>query len=183
MRIRGIAFGFIAFLSFLWIILLCIAIFAQWEFMDRVERSLIIIMMLVDFLTVIMIPFLLIQEFRPWLDAARFLFLFAAHSGIAIFFTSRSSSFQCPSSVPDQQAVCGLIILFVVIASWLVPVLAVGYSCGLAYYVYRLSKMPPVAQEDTESQDAEKQQKTAQHESFQSKSSHRSYVTSYGYAV
>jgi len=111
--------------------------------------------------------------------------------------------------VADQQAVCGLIILFVIIASWLVPVLGsftsfrlcslrlriitylvLGYSCGLAYLVYRLSKVPPAIQDDVEKQDTEtipetipsqtKQQKFMSHQSFQS--THRSHA-SFGYAI
>jgi hypothetical protein len=39
----------------------------------------------------------LVQEFRLWFDAARSLFLFASHLGIAIWFSCKKSSLECVS--------------------------------------------------------------------------------------
>ncbi|CAA7271805.1 unnamed protein product [Cyclocybe aegerita] len=171
LRIRTVSFSVIISLCFLWIILLCLIIFSKWDLLDRTERPLVVIMLLIDTITVIVLPILLIQPFRAWLDAARFLFLFAAHCGIAGGFASKTPSFQCSSSVPDEVAICNLIILFINVCSWFVPILVVGYACGLAFLMYRLSKSVEASAVD----DVEKQ-KSSVHNSFHSQ-------VSYGYAI
>ncbi|KAH9484207.1 hypothetical protein JR316_0003687 [Psilocybe cubensis] len=153
LRARAISFSCIMFLGLLWIIIHSLCLFAQWDVMDHFERSLIFIMLLVNTATLIMLPILLINEFRPWLDATRCLFLILCHFGMAIFFAVKKSSFQCIYSNPDQDAVCDLIILYISVTSWFIPVLVVGYSCGLAYLVYRVSQT-----QDTTPNDVEKQQ-------------------------
>jgi len=161
LKIRALLFSCIIFLSFLWIILLCVTIFSQWDLMDRTERSLILIVMFVDTLTTVMLPILLLQPFRPWLDAARFFFVFLSHSGIAILFVIKKSSIQCSSQVVDQEAVCGLVILFVIITSWFIPALAVCYFCGLFYLVHRLSKMSLESTRDVETQSTQSHESLA----------------------
>lgn len=144
LRARTISFSCIVFLSFLWIILISLCLFSQWDVMDHIERSLILIMLFINTITVILIPILLLQTFRPWLDAARLFFLMVSHCGVAIFFAVKSSSFQCVSSVADQEAICGLIILYISVTSWFIPVLVIGYACGLAFLVHRLTKVQTV---------------------------------------
>ncbi|PPQ86891.1 hypothetical protein CVT25_012610 [Psilocybe cyanescens] len=119
--------------------------------------SLLLIMLLINSTTVIMLPILLIQDFRPWLDGARSLFLVLCHFGIAMFFAVKRPSFQCIYPVPDQEAVCSLIILYVSVTSWFIPVLVLGYSCGLAYLVYRVARV----QVTTTPNDIEKQEVNA----------------------
>jgi hypothetical protein len=70
------------------------------------------IMLLVEFLTVILVPLLcvvdrsqgcsvllflrsLATEFRLWLDAARSFLLFASHFGIAVWFACKTPSMIC----------------------------------------------------------------------------------------
>ncbi|KAF9483905.1 hypothetical protein BDN70DRAFT_873305 [Pholiota conissans] len=157
LRLRTIALGCILFLSFLWIILVCIVMFAQWDLLDHIERSLLIIMLFIDTITVIMIPILLIQPFRAWLDAARVFFLILMHFGIALFFVIKTPSFECLSSDGDlsQEATCTTIIVFVNVFNWAVPLLAFVYGCGLALLVHRQSKAqtsPSSFQADVEKQ-------------------------------
>jgi len=150
--IRSIAFSSIIFLCFLWIVLLSAVLFAQWDTMNRTERSLIFIMLVIDSITVIMLPLLLLQSFRLWLDAARFFLLIILHTGIAGLFTYKTSGFQCSSAQSvDQRAVCSLIVLFVIISSWLVAACIIGYACGLAILFVRLSRVSPVPLVDPES--------------------------------
>ncbi|KAF8163192.1 hypothetical protein B0H34DRAFT_694488 [Crassisporium funariophilum] len=153
MRTRSLSFSCIIFLSFSWTIFLSIVLFLQWDMLDHTQRSSIAIMLCINAITVIMMPILLLQPFRPWLDAARFLLLIILHFGIAGFIVSRDSTSQCSAQPGDQAAVCSLIILFVTIASWLVPVLVIGYLCGLTFLMFRLSKLHPAPEGDIEKQD------------------------------
>jgi len=150
--IRTIAFSLIMFLCFLWIILLTVALFAQWDVMNRTERSLIFVILAVDSITIIILPILLLRPFRPWLDAARFCFLIILHTGVTGLFTYKSHEFQCFSAQSvDQGAVCNLIVLYVIVASWLVAVCIMGYACGLAVLYGKLSRAPEVLPADPES--------------------------------
>jgi len=142
--IRSIAFSLIMFLCFLWIILLSIALFAQWDVMNHTERSLMFIILAVDSFTLVMLPILLLRQFRPWLDAARFGLLIILHTGVTGLFTYKSHEFQCSSAqTVDQGAVCNLIVLYVIIFSWLVAACIIGYACGLAVLYRRLSRVSP----------------------------------------
>ncbi|KAF9532290.1 hypothetical protein CPB83DRAFT_847595 [Crepidotus variabilis] len=143
MKVRTIVFGSVFALSFIWIILLCVVIFSEWSVMDIVERYLIVIILLVQFITVILVPLLLAGEFRPWLDAARSLCLFASHFGVAVWFIAKATSFKCSSQGANQMALCNFIIIFLLTANWIIPTLILGYSSGLAYLIRRMSKMPP----------------------------------------
>ncbi|KAJ7470653.1 regulator of Vps4 activity in the MVB pathway-domain-containing protein [Mycena latifolia] len=89
-------------------------------------------MLLTDTLTLIMLLVLLILEFRAWLDAARMLFLMLAHIGIAAAFAFWNPSFHCPTSTPDSEGVCRLLNLYILVASWIIPVLLIIYAAGLA---------------------------------------------------
>jgi hypothetical protein len=114
-----------------------------------------------------MIPVLLAQEFRLWLDAARSLFIFASHFGMAIWFMSKSASFKCISITADQQASCNLITLFIIIASWIIPTLVLGYSCGLAYFLHRRSNLSSVPVTPTPDLEKLQLEKVSGHLSFQ----------------
>jgi len=150
--VRSIAFSFITFLCFLWSILFSIALYSQWEVMNHTERSLIFTILVVDSITIIMLPILLLRHFRPWLDAARFVLLIILHTGVAGLFTYKSHEFQCSSAQNvDKVALCNLIVLNVIIFSWLVAALIIGYACGLGVLYRRLSRIPPTPVADTES--------------------------------
>jgi len=185
LSIRNLLLGCIFSLSLVWSILLCIAIFAQWISMNNVEHNMISIMLFIEFFTIILVPILLAREFRLWLDAARCLFLFASHFGVAVWFACQAPSMKCVAG--NEQAVCSSLILSILIFSWVIPALVVLYSCGLGYLYYRLSKVThPVLTVTATStmphaNDAEKHQKTVSHSSFH-ESRHVSRASS-GYAV
>jgi len=149
--IRSIAFSLIMFLCLLWIILLCIVLFLQWDVMNHTERSLMFIILGVDSFTIVILPILLLRQFRPWLDAARFCLLIILHTGVAGLFTYKSREFQCSAQTVDQGAVCNLIVLYVIISSWLVAACIIGYACGLAVLFRRLSRVSPTPVASSES--------------------------------
>jgi len=138
-RARVIAFFCISFISLLWIVLLCLEIFWQWELSDRSERSLILLMLLTNTITVIMLPVLVLLPFRPWLDAARFMFLLVAHICTATAFAYWNPKFDCPAQTANQEGLCKLLNMYILICSWVIPVLLIAYAFGLILMVYRRS--------------------------------------------
>ncbi|KAF6765096.1 hypothetical protein DFP72DRAFT_1162965 [Ephemerocybe angulata] len=131
LRCRTIAFCAIVFFSFIWVILLCIVLYLQWELMDRPYQSILMVMLAVDTITAVLLLVLLNRKFRAWLDAARILFLLAAHLGVAAAFAHWSPGFSCPQPSRDDQAVCKMLILYILISSWALPALIAIYSGGL----------------------------------------------------
>ncbi|KAF8078058.1 hypothetical protein FPV67DRAFT_1463951 [Lyophyllum atratum] len=137
LKARAIALGCLSLACLLWAILLCIVLFSQWEVLDVSERSLILIMLVTHTISAVMLLILLIVAFRPWLDAARIMFLLMVHIGTAGAFAYWYPRFKCVSQDPDQEGVCKLIIAYILIASWLIPVLFLVYGSGLALMVWR----------------------------------------------
>ncbi|KAF9053204.1 regulator of Vps4 activity in the MVB pathway-domain-containing protein [Panaeolus papilionaceus] len=139
MRARTLAFSLIAFFAFLWIVIISVMLFAQWDSVDRHQRPFMVMLLLLDSVTLVMIPILIIQDFRPWLDAARFLFLILLHGGLAITFAVQSKGFACPpvASSVDQQAICDLMILALQVMNWVIPVLALIYASVITLYLYK----------------------------------------------
>lgn len=132
LRCRTIAFCAITFFSFAWIVLLCIVIFMQWEFMNRSYQSILVVMIIIYALTLVLLLVMLTLRFRPWLDAARFLFLVCAHFGVSGAFALYSPQFTCPQPTVEDKGVCRMLILYILISSWLLPLLIVIYSFALA---------------------------------------------------
>jgi len=143
-RARAIAFSCISFTSLLWIILLCLEIFWHWDLSDHSERSLILVMLLTNTTTVIMLPVLILLPFRPWLDAVRFMFLLVAHIGTAAVFAYWNPKFGCPTQIPDQEGLCKLLHMYILIGSWVNPALLMAYAFGLALMVYRRSRQDTI---------------------------------------
>jgi len=152
LKARAIAFSLIMLTSLVWIVLLCVYMYVGWDTLsDTAERPIIAVMLLTDTLTVIMLLILLILPFREWLDAARFLFLMLAHIGIAGTFAYWNPKFHCPTSTPDSEGVCRLLNLYILIASWVIPVLLILYASGLAFAMIRSSRpsIPPVLERES----------------------------------
>ncbi|KAJ7109262.1 hypothetical protein C8R44DRAFT_986280 [Mycena epipterygia] len=140
LKTRALAFSLILLISLVWIVLLCVYMYLEWDTSDPAERPIIAVMLLTNTLTLIMLLVLLILPFRPWLDAARFLFLILAHIGIAGTFAFWNPDFHCPISTPDSEGVCRLLNLYILVASWIIPVLLVIYAFGLALAIVRNSR-------------------------------------------
>ncbi|EGO20920.1 hypothetical protein SERLADRAFT_475312 [Serpula lacrymans var. lacrymans S7.9] len=137
MKTRAVAFSFIIIASFLWVILLSLELFTRWDVSSTSNRSLVVVLLLVNTITIIMLPVLLLLGFRVWLDAARLFFLLIAHIGTAAAFTYWNPKFQCPDQTPDQYGVCKLINIYTLIGCWIIPVVLVLYSGILAFTIYR----------------------------------------------
>ncbi|KIM80723.1 hypothetical protein PILCRDRAFT_821980 [Piloderma croceum F 1598] len=140
---RAAAFACISFVSLLWIILLCIIVFDRWDLSDRPEKSFLSALLITNTINLLMLPILALREFRPWLDAARLLFLLAANIGIAAFFTYWNPKFTCPDQTADSESVCQVINMYILLANWVNPVLLITYSCCLAFLVWWRSRQPP----------------------------------------
>jgi len=114
------------------------------------ERSLVLVILLTNTITVIALPVLMLLQFRPWLDAARFLFLLVAHIGTAVAFTVWNPNFTCPEQTPDEEGECKLINMCILLANWVVPAFLVSYALGLALMVYRQSAFSKLSFEHDE---------------------------------
>ncbi|KAJ3572501.1 hypothetical protein NP233_g3051 [Leucocoprinus birnbaumii] len=137
LRLRTIAFCCVNLVSFVWIILYSVVIFLQWDPMERSERALISVMLMANVITLLTLLVLLLVEFRDWLDAARVCFLLIAQIGTAGAFAFWRPQFNCKEKLGDQQGICDMISMFILIGSWIIPVLLVTYLVGLAVLLYR----------------------------------------------
>jgi len=142
LRARAIAFSCIAVISFVWSILLSLEIYFLWNNIEFLERSLIIVFLVTNVLTVVILPILMLLPFRSYLDGARLLLLLVAHIGAAAAFTYFNPSFPCHGQTDEQVAVCTLLNTYIVIASWSNPILLVAYSIGLAILIYHERRYP-----------------------------------------
>jgi len=145
LKLRAVAFSCITMLSLTWIVLLCVIIFYRWDISDHLERSLILVILLANTITVIALPVLILLQFRPWLDAARLAFLLVAHIGTAVAFTTWNATFTCPEQTGDQAGECKLINMYILLANWVNPAFLISYSVGLALMVHRRSRRSAMA--------------------------------------
>ncbi|KAI0093537.1 hypothetical protein BDY19DRAFT_917465 [Irpex rosettiformis] len=141
MKLRMFAFCCIMLASLVWLILLNLDLFLRWDVSDPAQRSFVIVFILIDALTVVMLPVLLIVEFRAWLESARMLALVLAHFSAAISYTVVDQKFECPHSTPDDDGVCELIDLYILLASWVIPALLLAYMGGFGTLIYRRRKL------------------------------------------
>ncbi|KAE9399256.1 hypothetical protein BT96DRAFT_975945 [Gymnopus androsaceus JB14] len=141
LKIRAISFSLISLISFIWVIVLCVDLFIQWNVLGISEKSFLAIMLLSNSLTLILLLVLLLLPFRPWLDGARLMLLLVTHIGIASAFVVSNSKFTCPTKTADEEGVCRLLNMYILIANWIIPALLVVYACGLALMVYRRRKI------------------------------------------
>lgn len=145
-KVRAVTFTCIILISFLWTVLLSVQVYARWDISDRCSRSLTAVFLLTNATTILIVPFLLLLEFRVWLDAARILLLAVGQIGSAVAFTYWSPKIQCPDQTADQQGVCKLINIYMLMGCWIVPVILILYSSYFAAMVYRQSRIPVVVE-------------------------------------
>jgi len=100
------------------------------------ERSFLFLFLGTNTLTVVMLPILILVKFRTWLDAARLLLLLVCHISIAASFIIWNPTISCPGDTPDGR-VCRLLNLYIIVASWVPPLLLILYGIGLATYAWR----------------------------------------------
>ncbi|KAG0705901.1 hypothetical protein DFH29DRAFT_904213 [Suillus ampliporus] len=141
-KVRAITFTCIILISFLWVVLLSVEAYARWDISDSCSRSLMAVFILTNTTTILILPFLLLLEFRVWLDAARILLLMTAQIGSAAAFTYWNPQIQCPDQTADQLGVCKLINIYTLMGSWIVPAILILYASYFAAMVYRQSRIP-----------------------------------------
>ncbi|TRM61878.1 hypothetical protein BD626DRAFT_570581 [Schizophyllum amplum] len=129
LRIRVIAFSLIAFLSFLWAILYTLDMYWLFDTMGAPERILISLMLLNSSATCIILLVLITREFRPWLDVARVLLLFATHICSAVGYTIWFPTYSCPGTEPASM--CRMFNVYILAINWLDIVLLIIYAWGL----------------------------------------------------
>ncbi|KAF8478736.1 hypothetical protein DFH94DRAFT_751863 [Russula ochroleuca] len=155
LKLRLIIFALTTLICLLWVILLSCVLFLRWEVSSLSERSFLFLFLGADTLTVIMLPTLLLVKFRTWLDAARLFLLLVCHIGMAASFTIWSSTISCPDNTLDSLGVCQLINVYIIMASWVPPLLLIVYGIGLATYAWRLASKPKQLLTDEETGDVQ----------------------------
>jgi hypothetical protein len=141
LRARAITFSLISLISFLWVVVLCVDLYIQWGIFSVSERSFLVVMLVSNTMTLVMLLVLLILPFRPWLDGARLMLLLVTHIGIASAFVVWNSKFTCPTKTADEEGVCRLLNMYILIANWVIPALLIVYSLVLGLMSYRLRKV------------------------------------------
>ncbi|KAI0032276.1 hypothetical protein K488DRAFT_86013 [Vararia minispora EC-137] len=137
MKGRAIAFSIITLISFAWIVLLCVFLALRWAQSNGTQRSFVVGFLILDVVTVIMLPVLLICEFRPYLDAARMTFLLMSHFGVASAFLFVYKTITCNDHTIDGPGVCQLLNIYIIMSSWVIPALLLIYFICLAWYSHR----------------------------------------------
>ncbi|KAJ3812362.1 hypothetical protein F5876DRAFT_74939 [Lentinula aff. lateritia] len=140
LKARAITFSLISLISFIWVVVLCVDIFIQWNALGTSEKSFLVIMLLSNTLTLVLLLVLLILPFRPWLDGARLMLLLITHVGIASSFVVWNAKFTCPTKTADEEGVCRLLNIYILIANWIIPAALVVYALGLAVMLYKRRK-------------------------------------------
>ncbi|KAI0062330.1 hypothetical protein BV25DRAFT_672949 [Artomyces pyxidatus] len=146
LRLRTIAFAVTTFICFVWIILLSCLLFIRWGISSQSERAFLVLFLLVDIITMILLPILILRKFRTWLDGARLLFLLICHIGLAVAFAVWTPNIPCPDRTPDDEGVCQLLNVYIIMASWIPPALLVAYGVCLSVYTWRYASRPRVEQ-------------------------------------
>jgi len=142
LKLRLAIFSLTTFICLLWVILLSCTLFIRWDVSSQSERSFLMLFLGIDALTMIILPILLLAKFRTWLDGARLLFLLVCHIGAALSFALWYPTISCPDDTPDDHGVCQLLNVYVIMSSWVPPLLLIFYGIGLALYTWRTAIRP-----------------------------------------
>ncbi|KAJ4488066.1 hypothetical protein J3R30DRAFT_3433070 [Lentinula aciculospora] len=158
LKARAIIFSLISLISFIWVVVLCVDLFIQWSVLGTSERAFLAVMLLSNTLTLVVLLVLLILPFRPWLDGARLMLLLVAHIGIASGFVVWNTKFTCPTETVDEEGVCRLLNMYILIANWIIPAALVIYALGLAVMLYKRRKLRTAAPDLESSKSRQSQQ-------------------------
>jgi len=137
LKVRAVAFSCIGITSLIWVILLCVEAFYRWDESPTSERAMVVLQLLANAITVILLLILVLLPFRLWLDAARLLFLFILHGGLAVAYTYINMRLECPKRTSDDNRVCKLVNMCMLLASWVIPGFLLAYTSWLLFAIYR----------------------------------------------
>jgi len=143
LKLRLAMFALTTLICLVYVILLSCLLFLRWDVSSQSERSFLFIFLVIDTLTVIILPVLLLVKFRTWLDGARLLLLLTCHIGMATLFAIWIPTISCPDDTPDDRGVCQLFNALILITSWVPPFLLILYGVGLTIYSWRYAGRPP----------------------------------------
>ncbi|KAF8275111.1 hypothetical protein EI94DRAFT_1712389 [Lactarius quietus] len=142
LKFRLAMYSLTTFICLIWVILLSCMLFIRWDVSSGSERYFLMLFLGIDALTMIMLPILLLVKFRTWLDGARLLLLLVCHIGIALAFALWYPTISCPDDTPDDRGVCQLLNVYVIMSSWVPPLLLIFYGVCLALYTWRTASRP-----------------------------------------
>jgi len=135
-------FSLTTLICLLWVILLSCILFTRWDVSSQAERSFLVLFLGIDALTMIVLPILSLAKFRTWLDGARLLFLLVCHIGAALSFAVWYPTISCPDDTPDDRGICQLLNVYIIMSSWVPPLLLILYGGCLALYTWRTASRP-----------------------------------------
>ncbi|RPD66314.1 hypothetical protein L226DRAFT_566759 [Lentinus tigrinus ALCF2SS1-7] len=133
--VRTSIFSLTVFISLAWLSFLCVEKFELEDSSDPNQKGLVWVLIAANLVTVLLMPILLLCEFREYLDAARMALLLVLHIGPSAFFVAWRPDFACPVS-PTKHKLCQDVNLAIMIGNWVVPALVVFYSGFLAAMCY-----------------------------------------------
>lgn len=163
LKIRTVAFSVTILICFVWIILLCYLSYARWSISDQSEHTFYVLFLIINVMTVITLPILILNRFRTWLDGARLLLLLICHIGTALAFAAWNPSLQCPHNTSDAQGVCQLLNVYILVASWVAPAFLLAYGTCLGVYAFRRASLPrhtKAVDPECDDEEAQKSQRT-----------------------
>ncbi|KAI0724057.1 hypothetical protein C8T65DRAFT_93929 [Cerioporus squamosus] len=143
-RVRTSIFSLTLFLSLAWLSFLCVEKFMLEDSSDPNQKGLVWVLIVANFITVLMMPILLLLEFKHYVDAARMGLLLVLHIGPSAFFVAWRPGFSCPTT-PSKHELCQNVNLAIMIGNWIVPALLVFYS-GFLAAVYYAGHVEPAIQ-------------------------------------
>ncbi|KAL7283537.1 hypothetical protein ACG7TL_002971 [Trametes sanguinea] len=135
-KVRTGIFLVMTFVSVVFAAALSVEVFLTDDKADPSQRNFVGVFIFADALTAILMPALLIVQFRPWLDAARLLFLLLMHFGIAVLFTVWNPSFQCTADTYAELKECQSVNTAILVCGWVLPAMLIWYSAFLAVMHY-----------------------------------------------
>ncbi|KAJ3887348.1 hypothetical protein GG344DRAFT_80826 [Lentinula edodes] len=157
LKARAITFSLISLISFIWVVVLCVDLFIQWSALGTSEKSFLAIMLVSNTLTLTYttVPSLVgwssthaAINYPRWsvvnwlleLACTRFTYPYMC-SGIASSFVVWNAKFTCPTKTADEEGVCRLLNIYILIANWIIPAALVVYALGLAVMLYKRRKL------------------------------------------
>jgi len=132
LKIRTAAFSLMMLTSLSWSAVLIVELFLRWDISDKSQRDLVLILILINSSTSIMLPVLLIMQFKVWWDGVRVFFLLIFHIGTAVLFTVWNPTFLCSAGDND----CRRVNMYILVGSWINPALLLLYLVCLTTMLY-----------------------------------------------
>ncbi|KZT11263.1 uncharacterized protein LAESUDRAFT_809233 [Laetiporus sulphureus 93-53] len=126
LKIRIAAFSVIMLISLVWSTLICVELFLRRNDSDQSLRDFLLVFLIVNSVTAIVLPALLLVQFRASIDGSRLFILLVFQIGSAALYTAFYIKTSCPDN--DSVNICRQINTCVLACSWVNPVLLLSYA-------------------------------------------------------